>query len=337
MEINDRVTEEAFAAMPLLAKTAREKSIAVGVSGGPDSMALCWLLSRWAQGCGGPQIHALSVDHGLREGSAEEARQVGMWLKHWPHVRHTVLTRVVTPAGTQSRVMERARADRYRLMAEYCRAHGVSQLFLAHHLDDQQETFLFRLAKGSGLDGLAAMQAVRSYDENLELCRPLLPVAKADLLRLCEENDIPFILDPSNESPDFARPRLRLGREALEREGLSAKRVAVTAARIARARDALAFYAAQLFEAALEDCRDGQVALDFEKLAAAPPEIRLRVLQKCLERVSPGISDGYGPRLERLEALEADIFGNEAFKSRTLARCVFARSRDRKILIVNRE
>ncbi|MCB1721002.1 MAG: tRNA lysidine(34) synthetase TilS, partial [Alphaproteobacteria bacterium] len=111
--------------------------IAVAVSGGPDSMALCWLLSRWAVERG-VKIHVLTVDHGLRPEAAEEAIQVGAWLGGWSQqVEHHIL-RWKTPADTA--IQEEARKARYGLMAEYCRVHDIRHLFLAHHRDDQAET-----------------------------------------------------------------------------------------------------------------------------------------------------------------------------------------------------
>src|SRR5687768_11836446 len=104
----------AFDAQPCLGLLAKEKALAVALSGGPDSMALAWLLARWAQKRKRPALHALTVDHGLRPESAAEAEQVGRWAREWPGVRHAVL-RMKPPKG-KTRLMENARHGRYALM-----------------------------------------------------------------------------------------------------------------------------------------------------------------------------------------------------------------------------
>jgi tRNA(Ile)-lysidine synthase len=155
---------------------------AVAVSGGPDSMTLAKLLSSWATQ-NNKTIHALTVDHGLRAESADEAAQVAAWLKNWPNTRHSVLK--WEGDKPQNRIQEEARNARYRLMTDYCAGQGISSLFLAHHQDDQAETFLLRLAMGSGLDGLAAMRAVHKTGAGLILLRPFLTLPKERLLATC--------------------------------------------------------------------------------------------------------------------------------------------------------
>jgi tRNA(Ile)-lysidine synthase len=173
-----------------------DESLAVGVSGGPDSMALCFLLSLWAQQAKRKTlIHALTVDHGLRTDSDAEAKQVGRWLKGFKGVRHKILTWRPDKAVT-SRVQERAREARYALMASYMKDYGLSRLFLAHHLDDQAETVLFRLSRGTGLDGLSGMAAEQAFADGLVLCRPLLSIPKERLVQTCEANGVKFIDDP---------------------------------------------------------------------------------------------------------------------------------------------
>ena len=170
--------------------------VAVGVSGGPDSMALAWLLSQISKtNPGSPPIHALTVDHGLRTESAAEAAQVGVWVSGWPGLTHHVLR---WEQGADTRIQEEARRARYDLMAEYCRARDIRHLFLAHHMDDQAETVLFRLAKGSGLDGLAGMKPWQERGD-IVLLRPLLEIPKERLLETCASESIPFVKDPSNE------------------------------------------------------------------------------------------------------------------------------------------
>ncbi len=319
----DFINVKEFAALAAVQDIAAESAVAVALSGGPDSMALAWLLSCQAEQNGGPVVHALTVDHGLRPESGNEARQVGMWVTGWPHVRHTILN--LKKNKKDSRIMERAREGRYGKMAAYCKKNKIRYLLLAHHQDDQAETFLFRLAKGSGLDGLAAMRVFQPYDENLTLVRPFLDAPKERLIATCKKNKIPFISDPSNKNPVYARPRLRQAREVLEAEGLTAQRLAVTAGRIGQARTALEYYASETFRVALKERTKKKIVFDFSSLARAPEDTRLRVLLRAVADLVP--RKGYGVRLEKMETLVQEMFAASPFRRRTLGGVIFSRNK----------
>jgi tRNA(Ile)-lysidine synthase len=306
-------------------------------------MALCWLMSRLAARTGSiPEIHAITVDHGLRPEAEDEAAQVGAWMREWPHVTHEVLKRGKGDAN-MFRIMERARDDRYMLLAAYCEARNIHHLFAAHHQDDQAETFLFRLAKGSGIDGLAGMKPVQDYYGRLKIVRPFLFVPKARLVATCEREHIPFVHDPTNDDARFARTRLRRATAILEKEGLSARRLAVTAKRILRARTALEHYAQKAFGATLkEQAEDGGsgsgFVFDFSALRAETGETRLRVLAMAMEKIHDSDDDnGHGPRMEKLESLAERIFHDEGFNGATLGGCQFTLDHKRNALSVMRE
>jgi tRNA(Ile)-lysidine synthase len=179
--------------------------IALGVSGGADSLALALLAASWARSRAGTAV-ALTVDHRLRRESAAEAAQIGAWLaaRQIPH--HTLLWEDHPPArrGLQAA----ARAARHRLLEEWCAENGVLHLLLAHHRQDQAETLLLRLARGSGVDGLAGMAAVAER-RSCRILRPLLGVAPARLAATLELLAQPWVEDPSNQNPAYARARLR--------------------------------------------------------------------------------------------------------------------------------
>jgi tRNA(Ile)-lysidine synthase len=295
----------------------RRPEIAVAVSGGPDSMALALLLDRWARGRGGRAI-ALTVDHGLRAESGAEARRVGRWLEA-RGVRHRVLVwRGVKPKrGMQAA----ARAARYALLAAWCRRHAVLHLALAHHRDDQIETFLMRLGHGSGLDGLAAMPGIAERD-GVRLLRPLLGLDKARLVASLVAMRQDWIEDPSNANPAFERVRLRCRRRALERAGFRAAAILRTATALARARAATARHIdALLVEAAMAPERLARLPGDW--LAGAPRPIGLRALARLLLAV--GGAD-YGPRLERLERCYDWLVAGKG-RARTLGGCLLVRHR----------
>lgn len=289
---------------------APDEPVAIALSGGPDSMALAHMLAGHVT-----SLHALTVDHGLRPESAEEAATISRWLKDWPNTTHTILK--WNGEKPQHRQMEEARFARYDLMAAYCKAHGLQYLYLAHHLDDQAETFLFRLAKGSGLDGLGGMHPEQSYHNGLTLMRPLLSVSKDDLLHYCAEHDLSYVTDPTNLKQDYARPRLRQSRAVLEQEGLSNKRLAKTAERLRRAADTLNQLTQVLYDASCLQQTTDVISLDLQSFETAPEELRLRVLRKCFDLLCPNRT--YAPRLEKIEELSEQVFMSETFKRTTLA------------------
>lgn len=308
--------------------------IAVAVSGGADSMALAHMLSYYAQARHKPlHIHALTVDHALRADSADEAARVGVWLSQLPHVSHHIL-RWDCPKPV-ARIMEAARAARYRLMINDCQNRGISMLAVAHHGDDQAETFLMRLARGSGLDGLAAMRPMHAYGDKVSLWRPLLGMAHDDLVTYCRINNLPWVEDPTNRSQRHTRNRLRASRAVLEAEGLSSKRLNETARRLDRASDALRILSERLLERALLEKSDDAWTLNLGILKDEPAELTVRVLRRALEEL--GAKKGYGPRLEKVEEITHIFLETAASHTLTLSGCVLRADPRRQTLEISRE
>ncbi len=261
-------------------------------------MALARLLADWA-GHDQIAVHGLTVDHQLRDAAAVEAAQVGAWLSGFG-IPHTVLEWVEgRTARSQTRsVQSAAREARYRLMTEWCAARGFSHLFVAHHADDQVETFLLRLSRGSGVDGLAAM-APQMMRDGIVVARPLLGFTKSQLVAVCRARAQSWIDDPSNQNLTAARVRFRQAQQVLEREGLTRARLLATVGHMQRARAALDYaVAAMLDRGSWDDF--GVARLPVADLAAAPEEIALRGLARMLTGVG---GQDFGPRFESLVRL----------------------------------
>lgn len=287
---------------------------AVAVSGGADSMALVLLLQRWAK-TRKTKIVAMTVDHGLRRESGAEAQKVARWMKA-RKIDHLVLH--MKPLKKKTRLQEAARNARYELLTQKCRELGIADLFLAHHLDDQAETFLLRLAAGSGLDGLGGMATVRQ-GSGVRLLRPLLDIEKERLKSVCRKFSQKWIEDPSNKNEVFARTRLRAAQKVLAREGMTAQRLSKTALRLARARKALEAWAEQACKKSV--CFDKETAmavLEKDVFFALPEEVGLRVLARVLAQAG---GPAEKPRLERLESLYNHMKTN-GFSAATLGGCV---------------
>ncbi len=273
--------------------------IAAAVSGGADSLALAVLLHDWVRLLGG-RVTALTVDHGLRSEAAAEARFVARTLKPLGLAQQTLRWRGAKP---EANISARARQVRYQLMSRCCARRGLLHLVLGHHLDDQAETFLLRLGRGSGLDGLAAMAPILELPA-LRLLRPLLGLPKARLEATLRARGLSWVEDPTNRDPAQARVRLRRLLPEIAREGLTAARLAATARHLGRARAAFEHELARLLVVTVNLDPAGFAWLDPEPLVAAPAELGLRALARVLTTVGGA---EYGPRLESLERLHRRI------------------------------
>lgn len=314
--------------------------VAVGVSGGPDSMALCYLLSRWAEMRGDLRVHAISVDHGLRLEAAQEVVRVAEIVRDWPCITHHALIWAHEDVP-ESRVQERARAARYALMGELMARINVRDLFLGHHMDDQAETFLFRLAKGSGIDGLGGMRLRQPFSlrgEGLEdgvLCRPLLDIPKACLVETCEQNSISYVCDPTNDSSSYARGRMRQSMAVLAEEGLTKERLCTTAYRFDRAQNALNDFTELSYKNIVLEKNTDQIVFKFLGLESCAEEVGVRVLIRGVYELCP--PDTYGVRLSRFESLYYDLVSARPFRRRTLGGVIITRKDRDGIVVLSRE
>lgn len=276
-------------------------ALVLAVSGGPDSVALMLLAARW---CGAlnkpPKLIAVTVDHGLRKESRTEARVVKK-LAASLGIRHATLN---WSGSKPSRGLPAAARDaRYALLATAARKAGALCILTAHTRDDQAETFLMRLSRGSGLAGLAAM-ARQSARGEVVIVRPLLDVPKFRLIATLERAKIPFADDPTNRDTAFTRPRWRALMTQLAKEGVDARNIARLAARLARANTALETVADRVEQALLQ--RDGKrQTIDPDAFLTLPHEIRLRMLHRAIDRVGHE-----GPaELGKVEALLDELTG----------------------------
>ncbi len=179
------------------------QKLIVGVSGGMDSLALLHGLRNITQA----HLIAVHVDHGLRENSAEDARYVKQICANWD------IPCIIKKLSLQSDSEETARRERYRILSEVAQEQGVEVIVTAHHADDQVETVLMNILRGTGSDGLSGMAAVSAvpYGIDLEqkLYRPLLTLPRAEIVRYCQQNNIQFVEDPTNLERRYFRNRVR--------------------------------------------------------------------------------------------------------------------------------
>jgi tRNA(Ile)-lysidine synthase len=280
--------------------------LVLAVSGGPDSTALMLLAARWRRSLKSkPKLIAVTIDHRLRKESKHEAAAVAQLARKLGLAHRTLRWRGAKP---KTGLQEAARNARYRLLGDAARAAGAAHVLTAHTLDDQAETVLIRMSRGSGMAGLAAMNRfavlLGSGDGQIRLVRPFLEIPKARLVATLHATKIPFADDPSNRDPRFARARLRGLMPGLAREGLDARRLALLARRLKRADLAIEATVDRAEEnLAVRSSGPGASGFEASGFARLPDEIALRLLGRAVAEAG-----NEGPvELSKLEALKTAL------------------------------
>lgn len=268
---------------------APARRIGVAVSGGSDSTALMHLLTEWG---GAEAVHVATVDHSLRAAAADEARAVALRCKELGLPHETLVWRGWDGKGN---LQDHARANRYALLAEWSKRQQLDTVAIGHTEDDVAETFLMRLSRQAGLDGLSSMNAV--FDRaGMRFDRPLLRARRADLRAYLAARDEPWIEDPSNDDDRFDRIKARQALEALAPLGIDAATLGNVSRQLADARGALAGHVA---EVASRVCKEisGDLVFDLTATRQAGPEVMRRLISGALMWIS---GEDYPPRRDAL-------------------------------------
>ena len=291
-----------------------KKNMAVAVSGGADSLALAFLLEQYTDEKGRARIITLTVNHNLRPEAKDEAKYVAELMKkngiehHILEWKHPKLVR-----GIETR----AREARYNLLLEWCCQNKVKILMTAHHLRDQAETFLMRLQRGSGVDGLASMADVIERG-NVKIVRPLLNIEPQELRDFLKEKGLAWKEDASNECDDFLRVRVRKFLPKLEKEiGITVQKIGAAVAALAGARE---YFSAQADDFINNHCRNWYNcgwSFNPEVFGQLHNEIRFRVMAGLIKNIGDG---DYAPEYVALNRL-CDSLVDKNFKGATLGGC----------------
>jgi tRNA(Ile)-lysidine synthase len=292
--------------------------VALAVSGGSDSTALMMLACAWAKTISdGPAISVLTVDHGLRPQSIAEAADVAARSLSLG-LHHTILRWEGEKPTTA--LQANARDARYRLMTEWCQANGVRYLLTAHTIEDQAETVIMRLARGTGIEGLAGMAAPRMLNQ-IMILRPLLAIERQRLRDFLSDRGAGWSEDPSNRNEAFERVRIRNAAPALTEAGLTPSALAQTALRALRAQRALDRAVRDFLRSHHRHHGEGYGEVDHPAFLDLPEEIRIRVLDILIETYGPGARAELAS-LERLERWFTGVSGARAPAPRaTLGGC----------------
>lgn len=292
------------------------KTLAIGVSGGADSLALALLCKEEL-----PDYHliVLTVDHGLRPTSRQEAEYVAKIMADFS-IEHHILTWEGQKPDTG--IEEQARLARYRLLGDWCQAHQVEYLAIAHHLFDQAETFLMRLERGSGLFGLAAMQEVSERD-GIKILRPLLNTHPDTLKTYLKKKKITWVEDESNQCTDFLRVKMRQFLPVLEEKtGISAERLVLAAENLQQTRLFIEDTVQEIIAENVHFWSDCGASFDNARFMKWHKELKFYVLCALIKKIS---GNAYMPEAEALHTLIDDL-QKENFAGATLGGVYFAKN-----------
>jgi len=320
----------------LLAPLKAFKSLLIAVSGGADSVALLVMVQRWCSIVPEPPtVEVATIDHDLRPGSGDEVRWVA------DHARALGLvhnSKIWTDEKPSSGLQATARSARYRLLLEIAAERSVSgpvAIVTAHTQDDQAETVVMRLARGSGIDGLGAMPASRPLKGDgprVMLVRPLLGMSKSRLVSFLKSKNQTWLEDPSNASRDFERIRLRQARPHLDALGLTSDAMARSAMRARRARAALEHIASEFLKTHVALNNGIMAKLEDATFQSQPDDVQIRILRHLLNAFG---GSSPGAQLSQIEAVHARLAKTPGSLSVTLGGCIVSKQSNR--LVVYRE
>ena len=294
----------------------KQSKVAVGVSGGVDSVCLLYWLHNIKM-----DVVCLHVNHRLRPEADTETEYVKSVCEKLNIPVHIFYWNDNKP---ESGLEAAARQARYKMMTDFCHENGIEYLLTAHQSDDQIETFLMNLSRGSGLFGLSGMMA-ESERDGIKILRPLLNVPRSEIKQYCEDNNIKYFVDSMNTDEHYTRVKIRQNRHLLdEKLGISDARILLAVQNLGRTRQWMEKYLDSRIEMVIRSW--GALFLD-SFLFDEAEEIRLKLLGLLIQKIG---GDDYIPRLNSLQNALSKLHSDCKF---TLGHCTLRRLNDR-ILIV---
>ena len=297
----------------------------VGVSGGPDSLALSALSKTYSEEKKNKVFYVL-VDHSIRANSKEEALAVKNLLKK----RGILLTILKNKKKINKNIQSHARKIRYELLLTYCKKHNIKFIMTGHHRDDQIETFLIRLSRGSGIQGLSSMNKMTKLNNRTKLFRPLLNTNKKDLVFLAKKYYGKFFKDPSNINQKYLRTNIRNLIKQFEKNGIKRDRIINSINNLAATRDTLNSYIKSIEKKCLTK-KKNKILISLNVFLLENNDVQLKILSNSLKYTSKNY---YPPRAQKILNLINRIKLKKEIKA-TLGGCVINKRQNN--LIISKE
>ena len=305
--------------------SVKRNAFLVAVSGGPDSLALSALSHTYLTEKKNKVFFVL-VDHGIRVNSSKEAKNVKNLLK-----KKGINLRILkNKKKIVKNVQSHAREIRYQLLLNFCKKYKIKFIMTGHHRDDQIETFLIRLSRGSGIQGLSSMRKISSLSKTTKLFRPLLDEKKEDLISLAKHYFGKIFKDPSNTNQKYLRTKIRNLIKQFKKSGIKPDRIINSINNLASTRDTLNFYIQRIEKNCIIK-KNNTISINLKIFLLENSEIQLKIFSNCIKKVSKNY---YPPRAKKVLNLLSRVRSNESLKA-TLGGCIIIRGK--KNLIISKE
>ncbi len=304
---------------------AKKNTFLVAVSGGPDSLALAALSHTYLKQKKTKFFFVL-VDHGIRANSSKEAKNVKSLFKK----KGINLTILKNKKKINKNFQSHAREIRYQLLLNFCKKNKIKFIMTGHHRDDQIETFLIRLSRGSGIQGLSSMRKVSSLSKNIKIFRPLLDEKKEGLTFLAKYYFGKIFNDPSNNNQKYLRTKIRNLIKRFEKSGIKHDRIINSINNLASTRDTLNIYIKKIEKNCLIK-KKNIISINLKEFLLENNEIQLKIFSNCIKEVSKSY---YPPRAKKVLNLLKRFQFNKKQKA-TLGGCVI--NGDKKNLLISKE
>jgi len=305
-----------------LEKLIKKKTFLVAVSGGPDSLALTALSNIYLNEKKSKVFFVL-IDHGIRTNSAKEAKAVKALLKK-KGINLNILT---NKEKINKNIQSHAREIRYKLLLDFCNKYKIKFIITGHHRDDQIETFLIRLSRGSGIQGLSSMNKVTNLNNKTKLFRPLLNEKKQDLIFLAKYYFGKIFKDPSNTNQKYLRTKIRDLIKQFEKSGIKHERIINSINNLTSTRDTLNTYILKV-EKSCTIKEKNKIFINLNFFLLENSEIQLKIFSNCVKNISKNY---YPPRAKKVLNLLSRVKSEEKLKA-TLGGCIINKSQDNLII-----
>ena len=298
--------------------TKKFKSFIVAVSGGSDSMALA-LLSGLLKQEKNKKIYFVHVDHGIRKNSGKEALQLKKILKKI----QINLKIIKNNKSIKKNIQKSARDRRYQILSDFSKKNGIKALVTAHHKDDQIETFLIRLSRGSGVEGLSSMSEISKLNSGIKLLRPFLKFTKEDLKSITKKFFNKIIKDPSNKNKKFLRTNIRELTRILKSKGIDPNQIFRSIENISSTKVAINFYVKQSLKKFVK-FRKKETIFDLSMFQKEPVDVKFKIINTIVKNRT---AKYYPPRAKKVLNL-INRFKSKSTQKSTLGGCIFEKRKN---------
>ena len=298
--------------------TKKFKSFIVAVSGGSDSMALA-LLSGLLKQEENKKIYFVHVDHGIRKNSGKEALQLKKILKKI----QINLKIIKNNKSIKKNIQKSARDKRYQILSDFSKKNSIKALVTAHHKDDQIETFLIRLSRGSGVEGLSSMSEISKLNGGIKLLRPFLKFTKEDLKSITKKFFNKIIKDPSNKNKKFLRTNIRELTRILKSKGIDPNQIFRSIENISSTKIAINFYVKQSLKKFVK-FRKKETIFDLSMFQKEPVDVKFKIINTIVKNRT---AKYYPPRAKKVLNL-INRFKSKSTQKSTLGGCIFEKRKN---------